>query len=195
MNKEERKNHIISCAKELFVTKGFHNTSISDIVEHAMIARSTFYAHFDNKMDIFSILVDTFSEILLNAILGINISKAEKQHELADEIKAMTIVLVDAFRENSDLASLLITAPQGHDNKFDKKIAEFYSAILLAIRTLLVEGIEGNTVKKLDPDITSYAILGSIKQILIQWLIYGEIDDIYAVLDDIIKYNLYGISM
>ncbi|HON77837.1 MAG TPA: TetR/AcrR family transcriptional regulator [Spirochaetota bacterium] len=194
MNKADRKNHIIHCAKELFVSKGFHNTSITDIVDQANIARSTFYAHFDNKMDIFSILVDTFSGILLNAILGINISKAEKQRELTDEIKAMTIVLVDAFENNRDLASLLITAPQGHDNNFDRKISEFYSAILQAIRTLLVEGIEGNTIKKLEPDITSYAILGSIKQILIQWLIYEEIENIYEVLDDIIKFHLYGIS-
>jgi AcrR family transcriptional regulator len=141
MNKKERRDHIVQSAKELFVASGFHNTSIADIIERAKIARSTFYQHFDNKMDIFSLLVDSFADILLQAILNINISKAEKQRDLAEEIRAMTVVLVRAIDENKDLARLLITAPQGHDTSFDKKISDFYTQIIAAINTLLVEGI------------------------------------------------------
>jgi AcrR family transcriptional regulator len=194
MNKKERKEHIVRSAKELFVANGFHNTSITDIIDRAKIARSTFYQHFENKMDIFSLLVDSFADILLQAILNINISKAEKRRELVEEIKAMTLVLVRAIDENRDLARLLITAPQGHDTSFDKKISDFYSQIIAAINTLLEEGIAGGTIKPLNPGIISYTILGNIKQLLIQWLVYGDIEDIYSVLDDVIKFNLYGIA-
>ncbi len=194
MNKKERRDHIVQSAKELFVASGFHNTSIADIIDRAKIARSTFYQHFENKMDIFSLLVDSFTDILLQAILNINISKAEKQRDLAEEIRAMTVVLVRAIDDNKDLARLLITAPQGHDTSFDKKISDFYTQIIAAINTLLVEGIAGGTIKPLNPGIISFTILGNIKQVLIQWLVYGDIGDIYSVLDDVIKFNLYGIA-
>ncbi len=106
----------------------------------------------------------------------------------------MSVGLVDAIDRNRDLTLLLITAPLGHDDQFDRSVSDFFSKILSAIRQLLVEGMEGRTIRKLDPDIISYVILGSVKQILLQWLVYGEIDDIHAALDDITEYTLFGIA-
>jgi hypothetical protein len=57
-----------------------------------------------------------------------------------------------------------------------------------------VEGIEGGTIRRLDPDIISYVILGSVKQILLQWLIYRDISDVSAALGDIVEYTLFGIA-
>lgn len=194
MNKIERKNLIVTCAKKLFVEKGFHDTSVSDIITHSRIVRSTFYAHFKNKMEIFSILVDQFSDILRKAILGINISKASADLSITEQIKEMARTLISAFDENRDLTTLLITAPMGHDNLFDNKVEELYAGLLSAIKQLLIEGMEGNTIVRMNPDIISYAILGNIKQLLIQWIIFNEIEDIDIALDDIIRFNLYGIA-
>ena len=195
MNKLERREYIIECAKSVFVERGFHGTCVQDIILKARIARSTFYAHFTSKFEIFSILVDSFTEILTGAILNINISMAEEQSNLAGEIRVMTIPLIEAIESNTDLTKLLITAPQGHDSNFDIKISEFYSGILDAVRRLLKEGMDDGNIKIMDADIISYVILGSVKQILLQWLVYAEVSDIRQVLNDIIRYNLYGIAM
>lgn len=194
MNKRERRDHIIECAKSVFVEKGFHNSSVADIIERARIARSTFYAHFTCKFDIFAILVETFSDTLRRAILAINISRAGGGSDLAAEIKTMTLDLIAVLEKNADLAKLLITAPQGHDSGFDRKIGDFYSGVLVAIRQLLDEGTADGNVRPLDPGIIAYAILGCVKQVLLQWLVYGEIGDIRAAVDDIIRYNLHGIA-
>ncbi len=194
MNKTERREVIIDCAKELFLQKGYHSTTVTDVIEKARIARSTFYAHFTSKNDIFFLLVDRFAAILRDAILGINISRAEKGNELTGQIRGMTVGLVEAFDANRDLTQLLITAPQGIDNLFDEKIEEFYATILRAIRQLLEEGIREGNIKPLNPSIIAYCILGSTKQILLQWILYREIEDIYAELNDIIQYHLFGIS-
>ncbi len=40
---EERKNEIVDAAEELFVTKGYEKTSISDIVKKVGVAQGLFY--------------------------------------------------------------------------------------------------------------------------------------------------------
>lgn len=194
MNKSERRELIIQSALALFAEKGYYDTSVTDIIEKSRIVRSTFYAHFRNKQDIFQLLVDRFSDILQEAILGINISKADRRDDLVGAIREMSLALVDAIERNRDLTTLLVTAPLGHDNDFDNKINDFYAKILGAIKLLLVEGMRDGTITTLGADIISYAILGNIKQIILQWLIYRDIEDIRSALDDIVRFILHGIS-
>ncbi len=195
MNKRERKEFIIECSRSLFAEKGFHNTSVADIIAKARIARSTFYAHFTSKEEIFSVLVDDFLRLLVEKILSINISRAHSAHTLTSDIRTMTLELVAFLEQNADMARLIITAQQGYDSHFDKKIQEFFDAVLAAIKRLLDEGISDGNVRACRSDIIAYAILGCIKQILLQWLVFEEISDIRAVLDDVIMYNLYGIAL
>ncbi|ASK61888.1 hypothetical protein CFK37_06800 [Virgibacillus phasianinus] len=44
-----KKKQIIDAAHQLFIEKGFALTSIQDILDHAQIAKGTFYNHFDSK--------------------------------------------------------------------------------------------------------------------------------------------------
>ena len=104
----------------------------------------------------------------------------------------MTVPLTAAIERNRDLTLLLITAPLGHDDAFDRSVSDFFTVILAAIKRLLLEGMEGGTIHAFNADIISYMILGSVKQILLQWLVYGDIGDITTPLDDIIEYTLSG---
>lgn len=56
-NKLQKKESLLNTAFNLFTTKGIHNTSISDIVEQAGVAKGTFYLYFKDKYDINNKLV------------------------------------------------------------------------------------------------------------------------------------------
>lgn len=51
-NKLQKLNSLLSTSFELFTTKGFSQTSISDIVEKAQVAKGTFYLYFKDKYDL-----------------------------------------------------------------------------------------------------------------------------------------------
>ena len=55
---EERKKEILDIAEELFTTKGYDNTSTTDILERVGIARGTMYYHFKSKEEILDTLID-----------------------------------------------------------------------------------------------------------------------------------------
>lgn len=51
-NKLKKRESLLNTAFNLFTTKGINNTSISDIVEAAGVAKGTFYLYFKDKYDI-----------------------------------------------------------------------------------------------------------------------------------------------
>ena len=50
--KKQKQEALLASAFELFTAKGIHNTSISDIVKQAKMAKGTFYLYFKDKYDI-----------------------------------------------------------------------------------------------------------------------------------------------
>lgn len=49
MKKEIRKKELIKIAYNLFITKGYENTSVDEIIAKAGIAKGTYYYHFESK--------------------------------------------------------------------------------------------------------------------------------------------------
>lgn len=57
--KENKRKDLLNAAFDLFISKGFHNTSIADIVGKAGIAKGTFYLYFKDKTDIRNRLISS----------------------------------------------------------------------------------------------------------------------------------------
>lgn len=62
---EERKNEILDVAEKLFGTKGFDNTSTSDILNEIGIARGTLYYHFKSKEEILDAMISRMTNRLI----------------------------------------------------------------------------------------------------------------------------------
>lgn len=85
-NKLHKKNSLLSTAFELFTTKGFAKTSISDIVERAGVAKGTFYLYFKDKYDLQEKLVAYKAEKLFRHAM--EHSNYQTQSCFADKIIA-----------------------------------------------------------------------------------------------------------
>ena len=56
--RESRRASVLKVARQIFSKKGYHDTSIDDLIEAADIARGTFYLYFESKRAIFDELLD-----------------------------------------------------------------------------------------------------------------------------------------
>lgn len=79
LNKKQKKESLLNTAFSLFTSKGFQNTSISDIVNNAGVAKGTFYLYFTDKYDIRNKLIahkasalflDAYAALLSDRIAG-----------------------------------------------------------------------------------------------------------------------------
>src|SRR6266487_561969 len=69
--RSQRTRHLLSAALvELIREKDYNAITVSDIIERANVGRSTFYAHFRDKDDLFVSEMDRVIEILSHGIPG-----------------------------------------------------------------------------------------------------------------------------
>jgi AcrR family transcriptional regulator len=85
---DERRSELIATAQQLFYTKGYERTSVSDIVEAVSVAQGTFYYYFDSKTAV------------LEAVVADLIARAQAvlQEIVADETLAAIPKWIQAFQ-------------------------------------------------------------------------------------------------
>lgn len=92
--RQTRKQVILDSALELFSTKGYFPTSITDIAIHAAVSKGAIYTYFKSKEEIFLTLADNLHNIsdrnkqFMNHINEGNLSLSEKLLSLWDDITA-----------------------------------------------------------------------------------------------------------
>ncbi|MEY2634202.1 MAG: hypothetical protein RIS75_142 [Actinomycetota bacterium] len=69
LTKAERRALLISAAREVFVTYGYHAASMDEIAERAGVSKPVLYQHFDQgKLSLYIALVDLTGKALLNRL-------------------------------------------------------------------------------------------------------------------------------
>lgn len=134
---QERKNEILDVAERLFCTKGFDDTSTSDILEEVGIARGTLYYHFKSKEDILDAMIERLTgQLMKKATVIARDSEIPVLDRLAQSIMAMNL--------ENDLGHMVMEQMHRPQNallhqKMQKRMLEQVNPI---VTKLIKEGIE-----------------------------------------------------
>lgn len=133
---EERRNEILDVAERLFVTKGFDQTSITDILNEIGIARGTLYYHFNSKEDILDAIISRITKKLVaqaEAIAG--------QKEIP-VLQRLTLMM-KALNVNDDLGHEIMEQVHKPQNALmhQKMQGELLASVNPLITSLIREGI------------------------------------------------------
>lgn len=164
----ERRAQILEHAARLFGDKGYHETSISDIIASAGIARGTFYLYFENKRGIFEELVDGLLERLRESIRVVETSPGapSARQQLVDNFTRV----LRLFSEQRALLSILLKGAVGLDREFDAKLSDFYEKVTHAIESSLRLGQQMRLVRRGDTRVAALIGLGAFKEVLAELL-------------------------
>ena len=104
-NKRKKKDALFNTAYELFTTKGFNTTAISDIVEKAGVAKGTFYLYFKDKYDIKNKLIAHKTHELFHAA---NLALAASNVQgLEEQLIFIINHVIDALKDNKSLLNFI----------------------------------------------------------------------------------------
>ena len=163
-----RRSAILLAARRRFALRGYHRTSIDDIIEEAGIARGTFYLHFESKRAIFDELVAELLATLQSTVRRIDVSPGAQPP--MQQLDTMVSRVLDALVENRELTGLLLREAVGLDEDFDRKLNDFYGRLEALIVSALETGQEMGLLRKMPPTIAARALLGMVKE-TVQWAI------------------------
>ena len=171
-SRDIRKERLVYSAKRAFADKGYHEASVSQIVRQAGIARSTFYQYFDSKLHLFQSILDSFLQDLHESIQPISLvpGTPAPMAQLQDNLtRVLNLVLAE-----KDLTRILIHHTGALDRTVVGRLEEFYGEAAGMIQRSLNLGISMNLVRPCDTRITSFSIIGAVKEVIFQLTSSGE---------------------
>ena len=126
---EKRKLELLQIAYRLFVTKGYENTSVDDIIEAAGIAKGTYYYYFESKEqtleEVIGMMIDQETEAA-KQVLGANVSVPEK-------IVGIIASIHPSAEEQSIEGALMQPENVLMHNKIKKKLVEKVTPLLAEV--------------------------------------------------------------
>lgn len=162
MNRALRKRQINYSARKVFAEKGYHATSVEDIISHAGISRGTFYKYYKSKREVFGELLDSLTRALEMNIKRVDLSADAPP--IVDQMLGNVQRILETLTNNLDLTSILLHAAVGIDPDFDKKLDEFYDSTLALIELSLSHGQEMGIIRPCNVEIAAWTVLGSVRQ-------------------------------
>jgi AcrR family transcriptional regulator len=166
MRKVERRQKILTHARDVFARRGYHDAKIEDIVSAAGIARGTFYLYFKDKRAVFEEIVDrAFTQI---GMAIVRVDPKDPGRTVAEQVHENTRRIVGTLLEDRATTKILLTHAVGLDPAFDRKLQSFYEVVENLLVESLAEGQELGVVAAGDPRMFAYLILGAMKEILYQ---------------------------
>ena len=168
---EERRAEIIAAATECFSDKGYHSTSISNIIARAGIARGTFYLYFQSKHEIFQAILDEFilqlSEQVKTIKLGVEKTPALQMRENVSRV-------VSVITSRPALSRIIFNEAVGLDEATQERLKLFYKRLLDIIQSSIRRGVSFGIVRDVDERVASCVILGSIREVVVQNSVFGN---------------------
>ena len=167
-SKSGRREQLLYTALAIFAEKGYHATTVGDIIERASVARGTFYNYFDSKRQIFECVLDQLFTLATQAVFPISIGPAaEMRAGVRGNIKALCTSLM----ENLPVARLLLEQAVGLDSEANEQLKNFYDRILTRLELAIRDGQSMGIVRAGNASIIATSLLGLIKEALFQQLI------------------------
>lgn len=129
------KDEILSVAYNLFITKGYDNTSVDEIIEKVNIAKGTFYYYFTSKEEML--------DEVINKMINEEIIEAKKIVSMPIPIEQKVVGIVNSLRPKSN--EFNIVEALNNDNnikmhmKYNKRIIDEATIIL---KDVVLEGID-----------------------------------------------------
>ena len=153
-----RRLKITRSATELFRTKGYHATSIADIVKHAGIGRGTFYQYFPNKEELFLECADSIFQDIDREFEGLL-----DESDVLKRLKQRALLTGRSYQHLIEMLNLARGATAKNKPHFQDKLDQVMHNLVEPIQRDVEKGVEQGLFCIKNSTLIAYLLLGAIE--------------------------------
>ncbi|MFY2861637.1 TetR/AcrR family transcriptional regulator [Mycobacterium sp. THU-M104] len=168
-DKSQRRDQIMTAAKEVFAHKGFHATTIADIAKRANLAYGSVYWYFDSKDELFHALMAA-EESALRGHVGAALTAAEArngghQAPLRATLHTAAQATLEFFEVDKATVKLLLRDPYALGERFEKHLGGIYERFVDGIEGVVVAAQGSGEVVAAPPRMVAYTLAALVGQL------------------------------
>lgn len=152
---EERKGELIDTAERLFITKGYDQTAVSDIVKEVNLSQGAFYYYFESKEDVLVAILEKNV-----AVMEIALRQTADRTDLEEAVKlnAMFNQFISATVSGKKIHNYIHQEMNAELHEKLKKL-RFSARIAQIIAAVISKGVEKGRFNVSRPLETSYLLI------------------------------------
>jgi AcrR family transcriptional regulator len=169
-----RRRQILDAAARCFVAKGFHQTSMQDVIRAAGLSVGAFYRYFPSKTDLIRAIAEqTVGDLLVE--LDATVGQAGRPR-LTDALRRVLEIAEQRISGEARIA-VQVWAEAMHDAEMADLVSGIYGRI--RERFTLLAGLardDGQLPAGADPEAVGAVLFGLVQGYLLQRLLVGKVD-------------------
>jgi AcrR family transcriptional regulator len=192
MAHQSTRNQILQAAQETFTTKGFGNSSVSEICRQAGVSPPTLYYHFGNKDGLFEAVVeaalslDEFHDLLREAVAA--------PEDVGGRLRAYVRTYLTRFPHDLLNPGLHLQSSTQINGTSLRRLQAGLFDIYQLTKGLLREGIAAGEFRAVDVDTTASCLMGTIDSFVRAQVYLGVDYDLEEVADCIVDLYRHGLA-
>jgi len=165
-NKSLTKKIILNTAENIFAKDGYHKTSMDKIAEKSGTSKGSIYFHFPSKENLFCSLIDK----LANSLEQATIKKIDQKTNIVNQINTPLNTLFNLISKHKNLTKLVLTTSNISSPIINEHLFNIHERFANFIKINLDKAIKDHSITSINTEITAYAWLGAINEIIINWI-------------------------
>ncbi|MGO4546358.1 TetR/AcrR family transcriptional regulator [Paenibacillus sp. 2TAB23] len=190
--KDAKRQYILDTAAKVFANRGYHNTTVKDIVEEASISVGSFYFYFKGKEELFAELYLTIVKAFQDT------SQKVLDIENNNLVKNFTRVITAnlwMYQSKRELARIMLIEAVGLNPEFEKKRSESIKESCKTMEEWFKRFKVHNPVNIPDERIAALAFESSFYYLVLDWLEGEEVAKLTDSSYGLAVYNLQALKV
>ena len=193
VSREARRATILTSALEVFAEHGYHQTSVTDLVKAAGVARGTFYLYFESKDAIFIELLEGLVQRVRSGIVGVRPEASAPPLEV--QLQQTIARLLTILWENRPLTKIIFREAVGLHAQVDEKLLAFHRELYTYTEAALTLGEATGYTRAVDGPIVATAVVGAVRELVERYLVMDQDLDVEQASASLVNFVLYGVSV
>ena len=172
--REERRQQLMSAAREVFVAFGYHAAAMDDIADRAQVSKPVLYQHFPGKLDLYLALLDSGIESLVEAVR----EALESTHDNKKRVNATMAAYFSFVAEPGGAYQLVFESDLTREPAVQERVQQLNEVCASMVGAVITED---TGLSEQQAHLLAYGLLGMAQTAALRWLRDAEDPDAPAL--------------